>query len=326
LQKEDSKIVFDIVIQTKMGMLFCMYFRRGHKEIAYIAADNKVTKMSIREAHDKLGHGDEPSTWKAAKELGIEITRGAMKPCETCTIAKAKHKNVPKESSSVVATKDKGRIYLDISTIKKEKDGPSVTKGNWRIMVDERLPLKFSEFFQTKSGMIEPTCQQLFKWQQAGLPVKYVRLDNAGENKALQNRTESSDWKMSIEYEYTAWNTPQQQNHLAELGFASLANKGRAMMAAANIPMQIRYKIYREALKTATVLDGLMVVEIDGMTASRYKHFFGENPKFSNFLRTWGEAGTVTIKGKMHPKVADRGIQCMFTGYANDHTGDCYRM
>jgi hypothetical protein len=33
----------------------------------------------------------------------------------------------------------------------------------------------------------------------------------------------------------------------------------------ANIPIQIRYKIFKEAFKTATLLDGLMVVEVDGV-------------------------------------------------------------
>jgi hypothetical protein len=86
-------------------------------------------------------------------------------------------------------------------------------------------------------------------------------------------------------------------------------NKGRAIMVAANIPMELRYKIYKEAFKMAMLLDGLMIVEINGVKTTRYKHFFGENPNFSNCLRTWwGEARTVTLKGKMHPKVADCGV------------------
>jgi hypothetical protein len=43
-------------------------------------------------------------------------------------------------------------------------------------------------------------------------------------------------------------------------------------------------------------------------------------------LRTWGEAGTVTVKDKFTPKVSDRGIQCMMIGYAEDHHGDTFRM
>jgi hypothetical protein len=90
-------------------------------------------------------------------------------------------------------------------------------------MVEERTQLKFSDFYPTKNGMIEPTCEQFYKWKQSGKQVKYVRLDNAGENKKLQKRCESSDWKLGIKFEYTAHATPQ-QNSLSEVGFTMIAN------------------------------------------------------------------------------------------------------
>ena len=110
--------------------------------------------------------------------------------------------------------------------------------------MDERTQLKFSDFFEKKSGMVEPTCEQISKWKGAGMPVKFIRLDNAGENTDLQKRTESSDWKFGIEFEYTARDTPQ-QNHLAELGFAILANRGRAVLHRANIPTEVCYKLWK---------------------------------------------------------------------------------
>jgi hypothetical protein len=53
---------------------------------------------------------------------------------------------VPKESEHKLADKDANRIFLDIATVKKLKNGPNVTKPNWRIMVDERTGMKFSDF------------------------------------------------------------------------------------------------------------------------------------------------------------------------------------
>jgi hypothetical protein len=44
------------------------------------------------------------------------------------------------------------------------------------------------------------------------------------------------------------------------------------------------------------------------------------------FLRTCGEAGTVKVKIKTTPKLANRGVHCMFIGYAEDHDGDVYHM
>ena len=73
-------------------------------------------------------------------------------------------------------------------------------------------------------------------------------------------------------------------------------------------------------------MDELIPITIDGVTAARYKRWCGTNPGFANHLRTWGEAGTVKVKTKTTPKLADRGIQCMFVGYALDHPGDCFEM
>ena len=60
----------------------------------------------------------------------------------------------------------------------------------------------------------------------------------------------------------TARNTPQ-QNHLAELGFAHLANLGQALMNHANVPPKWCYKRFAKAFKTATLLDGLHVIELN---------------------------------------------------------------
>jgi hypothetical protein len=155
--------------------------------------------------------------------------------------------------------------------------------------------------------------------------VKYVRCDNAGENRSLQKRANSADWKLNIKFEFTPRDTPQ-HNHLAELGLASVSNKGRSLLSAANVPMGIRYKVWVKAFQHATNLDGLAVIVIAGKTATRYEHWYGRMPKWVKHLRTWGESGTVKIKSDTTPKIADRGIQCMFVGHSADHDGDCYEM
>ena len=117
-----------------------------------------------------------------------------------------------------------------------------------------------------------------------------------------------------------------QQNHLAELGLAALVNRGRAMLIKANVPMEWRPMLWTEAFKMATLLDGLSVITIDGVSDTRCVHWCGENPAFASHLRTWGEAGMVKIKTKMTPKLANHGVQCMFVGHALNHPGDCCHM
>jgi hypothetical protein len=77
---------------------------------------------------------------------------------------------------------------------------------------------------------------------------------------------------LNINFEFTARDTPQ-QNHLAELGFTHLANYGRALMARANVPMSIRYKVFTKAFKTATLLDELTAIKIGNKGAERIQSF-----------------------------------------------------
>ena len=127
-----------------------------------------------------------------------------MQPCTACAAAKAKQKSVPKESDHVPVTGDACRVFLDISTIKKPNDLKTLAKPNWRIMVDERTQMKFSGFYEKKNHMVDPTCVKLNKWKQAGKTVKFIRMGNAGTNLKLQKRGDSADWKLAIDYEFTA--------------------------------------------------------------------------------------------------------------------------
>ena len=89
------------------------------------------------------------------------------------------------------------------------------------------------------------------------MDIKCIWCDNAGENIKLQKRADSTNWKLSLTFEFTAQELLQ-QNHLEELGFAMLYKKGCAMLIAANAPDELRYKLSGEAFRKATLLDGLV--------------------------------------------------------------------
>jgi hypothetical protein len=162
-----------------------------------------------------------------------------MPVCQACTAAKAKQKNLTQHVEHIPAGQIGGRLFLDMSTIPKKKGGPAVNaKNNWRMMVDERTQMKFSDFYETKDGMVEPTCEILRRWKQNGIPIKYIRCDNGGENLKLRDRANSHEWQLNLEFEFTARATPQ-HNHLAELAFATIANRGRALMHGANLPIDL---------------------------------------------------------------------------------------
>jgi hypothetical protein len=131
-------------------------------------------------------------------------------------------------------------------------------------------------FFKKKDEMVEPNCELIKQLKDKNLEIKFMRVDNAGENQHLEARCKSKDWKFDIVFEYTARAKPQ-HNHMAELGFATLGNKGRALMVKANIPEKYRYHLFREAFCTATDLDGLVVIEVNGKRETRFFHTFGKN-------------------------------------------------
>ena len=113
---------------------------------------------------------------------------------------------------------------------------------------------------------------------------------------------------------------------MAEVAFYALANKARAAMHQANLPMEMRFRLFGEIFTTITLLDGLTIIEVDGLKQSRYEHVFKKKPKFVKYLRTIGEAGTVKITSDTTPKLQDRGIHCIFVGYSLNHPEGCYRM
>ena len=70
-------------------------------------------------------------------------------------------------------------------------------------------------------------------------------------------------------------------------------------MHQANLPMEMRFWLFGEIFTTITLLD---------------------------YLHTIGEEGTVKIPSDTTPKLQDRGIHCIFVGYALNHPEGCYRM
>jgi hypothetical protein len=49
--------------------------------------------------------------------------------------------------------------------------------------------------------MVKPMCQLVQNLRNTGKDIGIIRCDNGGENKALENRMNSSDWKMGIKFE-----------------------------------------------------------------------------------------------------------------------------
>lgn len=319
-------INFDVVIETPKGAIYaCRFIRTA--EVATVNTEAGTT-MNVHKAHGLLGHIGEEATRLTAKQLGWTITRGALGPCLHCARSKARQKNVTQESGSEKSHKPGERLYLDLSVVTVARDDgeeATILRKNWKIVVCEATGKKWSDFTETKKGMVERTCEFLHKMKTRGIVTRHVRLDPSGENTALAKRAESVEWKelQPIDFEFTARDTPQ-HNSLAELAFPYLGGRARAMMGAAHVPVDLRYRVAVEAVRCATQLDGLVVVTLNDKTCTRDEHVYGKVPKWATKLRTYGEAGVVK-EGK-DGKTGDRGQDMMFVGYAVDRDSDCVRM
>ena len=193
--RKGGVINFDIVVPMAKGAVYACKFVQD-TELASACMDTG-TQMNVNTAHCLLGHRNEDSVRKTEMELGWVLTCGALKTCKHCARAKAKQKNVRKESVTEKATVPRHCLYLDLSKVT-VKSGmskyASINQDNWKVMVCEATGKKWSDFTMTKSDMVERTCEHLNKLKSQNIPVRYIRLDPAGKNHKLAKRTGSSDW------------------------------------------------------------------------------------------------------------------------------------
>ena len=319
-------IIFDHVVKTRSGAIYATKFVRDVEVTC--ASTETGTRMNVTRAHALLGHMNEEDTRRIAKELGWTITRGKLSPCEHCLVSKARQKNVAKVSTADKSTTPGERVYLDGTKLTVPKSGGGEFVIDRKIMtgiVDEATGKKWLIFTPSKNKMVEPAVEWLTKMKGLGRPIRMIRVDPGGENVKLEKRLKNVDCAhlTPIQCEMTARDTPQ-HNSLVELAFPFLVALARAMMTAAHIPDEVKPKVAIEAIQTACQLDGLKLVELEGVTATRDVHMYGKNPSWTRNMRTFGEAGVVT-EGK-DKKLGNRGITMMFAGYPSNREHDTVRM
>jgi hypothetical protein len=193
------------------------------------------------------------------------------------------------------------------------------------MFVVEQTNFKISEFLKTKGEVPIVACETIWKIRHKGVNVKYIRLDNASENKAFAELENSSKWNLQLSFEFTGAMTPL-RNYLVEIGFSTLWSCLRAMFDAADVPESEKYQLVREGIHHLTFLDGLIVKTIAGVKKTKFRHMYREDPKPAMPMRVWGEAGIVKVAGKVKSKLTMRGEMGMFVGYVESGSSDTYCM
>ena len=149
------KLRFDIKIATPNGVLFAICMKRSHAEHANVVTNGnkneKMAKLSVLQAHEKLGHINAWATVQIAESLGWVLTGNRTINCASCATGKAKQKSLNKvKILDPDDEKNWYRAYLDISTVKKADNMPTPPNPNWQIIVlGTNVQLKFSHFFKS---------------------------------------------------------------------------------------------------------------------------------------------------------------------------------
>jgi hypothetical protein len=165
-------------------------------------------QLHLFDFHRKLSHASEEVTKQTAKRLGIKLV-GPLKSCEDCILGRIWRKNLDKFSSS--RSKIPGeRILKDISYIKKESLGG---KNTWLFIEDQATSMKWSYFMRRKEELIEKIIV-FVKTLKAKNPedVKFIRLDNIGENLGLKTHLELEG--IDAHSEFTSPETPEQNGQV----------------------------------------------------------------------------------------------------------------
>ena len=315
LTKGTKKIKFDDLQSTKKGysggIIICT---RSEGENAHVTMTKTINYQDV---HGKLGHPGQETTRATAASLGWTIAKEKGE-CESCPIAKARQKNVNQVADNKVTSPGQ-LMSSDISSIRTDS---STGRKYWLLVVDNYTGMKWSFFLRTKDEQADVLVSFVKQ-----IPLKYMierwRFDNAEENKATQKAFEEN--KFGIKVEFTACETPQ-QNGTVERAFATLYGRVCAMFIEAGFETLKKEQYWPECVATATKLDNILVSS--NKDTSPYKQFYGTPSPIREHLRTFGEIGIVTrhnnqpIRGKLD----DRGVPCVFLGYAKDHSANVYRM
>ena len=312
-----ASMKFDRMIPSGSSWLMGIKVQRviDHAHSAVEPGKSILTKRF----HQITGHTGEHLLKPTAKYMKLNLI-GKLPPCETCTKAKIRQRNIPKKKLKQLPTRPGYRIFIDISSFKHTSRGGN---RHWLIVVDKFSDCVHSFFLNKKSDQIKI----LPMWikgiaKKHRIEIKRIRLDNSGENKSLQKECDKQN--LGIIFEFTAPGTPQ-QNSIAERRIPALMGRARAMLIQAGLEPKHKGELWCEVISTATKLDNIMVRP--ERTKPPYTLFYGEDAKYAQSLRIFGEMAVVAIHEgkKMRSKLDDRGKTCMFVGYAENHAKDVYR-
>jgi hypothetical protein len=241
MMKGEHGISFDKTVHTPKGVLFVAvlkqheidksamvgngYMKESGKVVAGKTAmvQNLGRAITINKAHDMCGHMGHVEAEEICDHFGQKISKQGNKQCMDCGKAKAKQLAMTQDNQEhVVAGPEAHRVFMDVSSVKHGSDKTMLSsKPYWLLMVVEQVNFKVSEFLSQKKDLPNKVCEMVCNLKQKGVKIKYMWLENAGENKLFAEMAYSHPWNLQLEFEFTGAGTLQ-RNYLEEVGFGTL--------------------------------------------------------------------------------------------------------
>ena len=208
-------------------------------------------------------------------------------------------------------------MFIDQTSVKAKSYGGSKF---WLGVLDDCTDFAWSSFHKHKDDQNEKIIV-LIKELKAkhGRTVKYIRCDNAGENKKLQEMCEAEG--LGITFEYTPTNTPQYNGRIERL-FATLYGIVRALNNAAQFTKSLRNGLWCEAARMATEIRNASVTTRKDTPS--FNQFYNSEYPGLRTLRRFGEVAIVKTATSIKGKLDDRGRPALYLGRAKDHAEDVY--
>jgi hypothetical protein len=187
LTKKHVALTFDQVIKTLDGgcvtgvMMQPILSERAYGGCAHTTIE-KEKSFNVNHLHRIFGHCGHETLKNTIKMYGFNLS-GVLETCEECAIAKPQQKNVNKNwlgSSNVPCE----QLYIDISSIKERSFGGAKF---WALIVDKCTDYCWSFVLKNKSDLKGRVRTLITDLKIAGLNVKFIRCDDAGENTAMTN-------------------------------------------------------------------------------------------------------------------------------------------
>ena len=299
---KDSKSQTIATIPHSDGLYKIMASKSSNKTETANAASGK---MSISEAHRKLGHISYPAIKHAVSSgfiTGIDLDADS-KPifCEACAKAKSARQPFPKESETRAA-KFGECVHWNLW-------GPAAVKSlNGHLYMAARIDDTTREtklYFQLKKS----ETVQSYKLDEAN-HIKCVRSDRGGEFQA-DALVKHQDQK-GMEREFTVHDSPP-QNGVAERGMRTRAERARALLLASGLPCFL----WEEAMKHATCLQNRTPARaLKGKTPYEMRH--KKKPNLNGIQEFRAAAYVKDLKAG---KLDARAKMGRFVGYNSESKG-----